>query len=159
MPHRLYQSRDSGIREKMDASRSRCRRHRLEYQVSSRLSVVDQTFAVFRSQKPYKTSGKSANISLVSNVAKNVSQDMTTPFSTNGNADFLLRLPQPATEHDRSGYTSFTSRDEEGICLVRACGLRTSDLPIAGIGLGGLMLRAPDETVVGVLFLPRMTMI
>ena len=41
---------------------------------------------------------------------------------TNGNADFLSRLPEPATEHDRSGSTSL---NPGGIYLIRACGLNT----------------------------------
>ena len=43
--------------------------------------------------------------------------------SANGNADFLLRLLQPPTEHDRSGSSCLTPVDDEAIYLVRACGL------------------------------------
>ena len=40
--------------------------------------------------------------------------------SANGNADFLLRLPLPASEDDRSGRRPLTPSDEERIHLIRA---------------------------------------
>ena len=46
--------------------------------------------------------------------------------SANGNADFLFRLPEPATEHDRNGSTSLNPVEDGGIYLIRACGLNTS---------------------------------
>ena len=36
----------------------------------------------------------------------------------NGNADFLSRLPEPATEHDRAGSGSFIPVDDCGIFLI-----------------------------------------
>ena len=59
--------------------------------------------------------------------------------SANGNADFLSRLPEPATEHDRSGSTSLNPVEDGGIYLIRACGLSTPSSPIPGVGLFGLV--------------------
>ena len=58
--------------------------------------------------------------------------------SANGNANFLSRLPKPATEHDRNGSTSLTPVEDGGIYLIRACGLYTPSSPIPGVSLGGL---------------------
>ena len=50
--------------------------------------------------------------------------------SANRNAEFLSRLPEPATEHDYSiGSSSFTPLDDSGIFRIRACGLRTRSSP------------------------------
>ena len=54
--------------------------------------------------------------------------------SANGNADFLSRLPEPATEHCRSGSTSLNPVGDGGIYLIRACGLSTPSSPIPGVG-------------------------
>ena len=40
--------------------------------------------------------------------------------STNGSADFVARLPLPATELDRSGSSSLTPSDEEHAFLIRS---------------------------------------
>ena len=69
--------------------------------------------------------------------------------SANGNADFLSRLPEPATEHDRNGSTSLTPVEDGGIYLIRACGLFTPSSPIPGLGLGGLMPRAENNALGG----------
>ena len=50
-------------------------------------------------------------------------------FSANGTADFLPRLPEPATKHGRSRSSSLKSLDGGGIFLIRACGLRTGSSP------------------------------
>ena len=52
--------------------------------------------------------------------------------SANGNAEFLSRLPEPATEHDRNYLTSFTPVEDGGIYLIRAYGLYTPCSPIPG---------------------------
>ena len=70
--------------------------------------------------------------------------------SVNGNADFLSRLPEPATEHDRSGSTSLNLIEHGGIYLIRACGLNTPPSPIPRVGLGGLVL-STVRAVLGVL--------
>ena len=49
--------------------------------------------------------------------------------SPNGNANFLSRLPEPATEHNRKGSTSLTPIEDGGIYLIRACGLHTPSSP------------------------------
>ena len=59
--------------------------------------------------------------------------------SASGNADFLSRLPEPATEHGRNGSTSLTPVEDGGIYLIRACGLYTPSSPIPGVGLGGVV--------------------
>ena len=66
--------------------------------------------------------------------------------SANGNADFLSRLPKPATQHDRTGSSSLTPVEDGGILLIRACGLCTGSFPIAGVGLSG-MVPHPESAV------------
>ena len=51
----------------------------------------------------------------------------------------LSRLPEPATEHDRSGSTSLNPVEDGGIYLTRACGLNAPSAPIPRVGLGGLV--------------------
>ena len=68
--------------------------------------------------------------------------------SVNGNADFLSRLPEPATEHDRSGSSSLTPVIDGSIFLIRVFGLRAHSAPSAGVGLGGLVPR-PENAVSG----------
>ena len=67
--------------------------------------------------------------------------------SANGNADFLSRLPEPATEHDRNGSTSLTPLEGGGVYLIRACGLYTPSSPIPGVGLGGLIPRTENNAL------------
>ena len=57
--------------------------------------------------------------------------------SANGNADFLSRLPEPATEHDCGGSTSLNPVEDGVIYLIRACGLSTLSSQIPGVGLVG----------------------
>ena len=45
--------------------------------------------------------------------------------SANGKADFLSCLPEPVTEHDRSGSTSLNPVEDGGIYFIRACGLKS----------------------------------
>ena len=58
------------------------------------------------------------------------------------------RLPQPATEHDRSGSSRLTPVDDEAIYLIRACGLLNPSTSIPSIGLGGLVPQ-PDSAILG----------
>ena len=77
--------------------------------------------------------------------------------SANGNVDSLIRSPESATEHDRSGLTSFkpvglTSPNPVGdsdIYLLRTCGLCTLSSPIPGVGLSGLVPRAEGTGLSG----------
>ncbi len=59
--------------------------------------------------------------------------------TANGNADFLSRLPLPATEADRTGRNRLTGPDTVGIYLIRPCGFSPCEPPTPGIGLGGLV--------------------
>ena len=68
--------------------------------------------------------------------------------SANGNTDFLSRLPEPSTEHDRSGSSSLTPVEDSGIFLVRACRLRTRSSRTSGVGLSGLVPR-PESAIWG----------
>lgn len=64
---------------------------------------------------------------------------------------FFSRLPQPATPQDYTGYTISSPTGDEGINLVRACGLRTaSDSVTLAIGLGVLVPQTshPSGTVI-----------
>ena len=72
--------------------------------------------------------------------------------SANGNADFLSRLPEPATDHDRSGSTSLNPVEDTGIYLIRVCGLKTPSSPILGVGLGGLVPRTKSAVLGGLPF-------
>ena len=72
--------------------------------------------------------------------------------SANGNADFLSRLPEPSTEHDRSGSTSLNIIEHSGIYLIRACGLNTPPSPIPRVGLGGLVLSTVRAVLSGLPF-------
>ena len=68
--------------------------------------------------------------------------------SANGNANFLSRLPEPATEHDRTGSSSLIPVEDGGIFLIRACGLRTRAYPIPDVGWSGLVPH-PESAVLG----------
>ena len=70
--------------------------------------------------------------------------------SANENADFLSRLPEPATEHDHSGSSSLTPVEDGGIFLIRTCGLCTRSSPSPGFGLSRLVPR-PESAVLGAL--------
>ena len=72
--------------------------------------------------------------------------------SANGNADFLSRLPEPATEHDRTGSSSLIPVEDGGIFLIRACGLRTWASPIPGVGLSGLVPHPESAVLSGLPF-------
>ena len=68
--------------------------------------------------------------------------------NANGNVDFISRLPQPATEHDRRGSSRLTPVDDEAINLVKAFGLLTPYTSIPGIMVGRLVPQ-PDSAVLG----------
>ena len=55
----------------------------------------------------------------------------------------LSRLPQPATDLDRTGPNRFTTPDTIGIYLIQACGFTPIDPFNSGIGLGGLVPISP----------------
>ena len=69
--------------------------------------------------------------------------------SANGNADFLSRLPEPATEHDRNGSTRLNLVEDNGIYIIRVCGFNTPSSRIPGVGLGGLMPRTESAVLGG----------
>ena len=70
------------------------------------------------------------------------------PGATNGNADMLSRLPIPATEADKTGYSSITSPDDVGVYLIQSSGRSTTRVP-HGVGLGGLVPRTPSAALGG----------
>ena len=72
--------------------------------------------------------------------------------SASGNADFLSRLPEPATEHDHNGSTSLNPVEDGGIYLIKVCWLSTPSPPIPGVGLGGLMPRTESALLGETLF-------
>ena len=59
--------------------------------------------------------------------------------TANGNADFCLRLPQPATDADRTGRNRLTCPVTVGIYLISPCDFAPNEPPAPGIGLGGLV--------------------
>ena len=65
--------------------------------------------------------------------------------TANGNADFLSRLPQPATDADRTERNRLTGPDTVGIYLIRPCGFAPNEPATPGIGLGGLVT-PPSKT-------------
>ena len=58
---------------------------------------------------------------------------------SNGNADFLSRLPQPATDLDRTGPNRRITPDTVSIHLTQAYGFTVIESFTPGIGLGGLV--------------------
>lgn len=105
------------------------------------------------SQSLRKISGKWANIPLfVSSVGWNFFPGTIIPLSTVKAQPTTMRVSfhgcrsRLPTTADRVGYTSLTPRDDGDICLVRACGLRTSDPEISDIDLDELVPKAPRET-------------
>ena len=67
--------------------------------------------------------------------------------SANGNADFLSRLPQLLTAHDRSSFGRLTAIDDSPLYLVRACGLLPPSTSMPGVDLGRLVPR-PDNPLI-----------
>ena len=57
--------------------------------------------------------------------------------SSNGNAYFLSRLPQPVTDLDRTVPNCLTSPDAVCIHVIQACGFTEIEPFTPGIGLGG----------------------
>ena len=62
---------------------------------------------------------------------------------------FLARLPEPATEYDYGGLTSFNPVGDSGIYLLRTGELRAPSSPIPGVGLGGLVHRTESSALGG----------
>ena len=85
----------------------------------------------FRITRRSKASSKWKNITSESSGGSSFSPRSTThPRVPEGQHQRKCRfscsvLPEPATEHDRSGSSSLTPVDGGGIFLMRACGLRT----------------------------------
>ena len=90
-----------------------------------------------------------------------IAHSSTTRAAPTATPIFLVRLPEPATDYDRSGLTSFkpvglTNPDpvgDSGIYTVRTGGRGAPSSPITGVGLGGLVLRT-ERTALGGL-MPR----
>lgn len=59
--------------------------------------------------------------------------------SANAHVGYMSVLPEPATDHDRSGCSSLTPVDDGGIFLIRDCRLRGGPSPPPGVGLGWLV--------------------
>ena len=72
--------------------------------------------------------------------------------SANGNADSLSRLPEPATDHDRSGSSSLIPVEDCDIFLIRACGLRTLSSPTPGVGFEWAGARSDNAVLRGLPF-------
>ena len=69
--------------------------------------------------------------------------------ASNGNADFLSRLPLAPTDQDRHGSTSLAPPTEESLYLIRSCGFTSPASPTPGVGLGGLVPSSPGSTMGG----------
>ena len=54
----------------------------------------------------------------------------------NGNADFLSRHSQPATDADRAGPSRLTNPDTDGIYLIRPCGFTPCQPSMPSIDVG-----------------------
>ena len=72
----------------------------------------------------------------------------------NGNADFLSRLPLPATELDRSDSSSLTPSDEERVFLIRSHGILLGGPSAVRVGLGGLASSDPTSSLGGLTLSP-----
>ena len=75
--------------------------------------------------------------------------------SANGNADFLSRLPLPATELDRGGPGSLTPSDEEHVFLIRSHGLLLGGPSAVRVGLDGLAPSDPSSGLGGLTLSPH----
>ena len=69
--------------------------------------------------------------------------------SANGNAEFLSRLPLPATELDRRGPCSLTPSEEERVFFIRSHGLLLGGPSAVRVGLGGLAPSDPSSGLDG----------
>ena len=69
--------------------------------------------------------------------------------SANGNADFLSRLPLPATERDRDGPSNLTPSDEERFFLMRSHGLPLGRPSAVRVGLAELAPSDPSSGLGG----------
>ena len=57
--------------------------------------------------------------------------------AANGNADMLSRLPLPATDEDKTGFSRITSPDDVGVYVIASTGRSSSTHTIPGVDLGG----------------------
>lgn len=126
-------------------------------------SVFETTFEAQSFAKPHLNPNRSANpLEILAKLrtttrefsdGAEISQGSTGTLklftgSAIGNAGLISCLPQPATEHNRSGSSRPTPVDDEVIHLVWACGLCNLFSPVLGIGLGG-MVPWPDGAALG----------
>ena len=65
---------------------------------------------------------------------------------------FLSRLPESATEHDRTRSSRFNPVEDGGRFLIRACGFRTRSSPIPGVALRRLAPHPESAVWVGLPF-------
>ena len=72
--------------------------------------------------------------------------------SANGNANFLSRLSEPATEHNRTRSRILIPVEDGGIFLIRVCRLRTRASPIPCVGLSGLVPHPESAVLSGLPF-------
>ena len=150
--HRLYQPCYPRFRDALDPARLGSWQHCPGHQTSSK-QPLGHEFGVFSDHKALKSIGKVGghNARVQRWLEFLTAFDYTLEYrkgSANGNADYLSRLPEPATEHDRSASSSLTPVDDDGIFLIQACGLRARSSPTPGVGLGGLVPR-PESAVLG----------
>ena len=88
---------------------------------------------------------------------RSIAHSSTAKVAPTASPVFLARLPEPATEYDHSGFTSFnlvglTSPNpvgDSGIYLLRTGGLRAPSSPIHGVGLGGLVPHTESPALSG----------
>ena len=93
----------------------------------------------------------------LSSSPRSIAHSSTVKAAPTATPVFLARLPQPATEYDRSGLTTFNPVGlktpnpvgDSGIYLLRTGGLRAPSSPITGVGLGGLVLHTASTALGG----------
>ena len=101
----------------------------------------------------------------LSSSSRSIAHSSTTKAAPTASSIASVRLPEPATEYDRSGLTSsnpvgLTSPnpvEDIGIYLLRTGELRAPSSPISGVGLGGLVPRTESTALGGLVPLPERT--
>ena len=95
----------------------------------------------------------------LSSSSRSIAHSRTAKATPTASPIFLVRLPEPATEYDHSGLTSFnpvglTSPNpvgDSGIYLLRTGELRAPSSSIPGVGSGGLVPRTETTALGGLL--------
>ena len=151
MQHAVLLGRDSWMRFNTRSYRALPRRPHdnrvfgeltLSHHATSGVSAYlwETKFRIFSDHKALESIGKAGkhNFRVQTRLEFLTAFDYTLEYSkvsANGNADFLSRLPEPSTEHDRSGSTSLNSVEDGGVYPIKGLRARHSLLADSGCRL------------------------